>query len=158
MLIERRNREEIKEPLKVTGITLLSVEEYEKAMEYIPMVYGWWWLRSPGLYNNRAAGVITDGSVYMYGFSVDMATHIVRPALLISNLDSLNLKPGDRIIDFYYFDWTVIPGNMVLCDTGIGQHCFREDWMVSGANDYEKSDVKKWLEDWAKERWILNAV
>lgn len=158
MLIERKIREEINESLKVMGITLLSIEEYEAAKEYIPLFNGWWWLRSPGLYNNRAAGVITDGSVYMYGYSVDVATHIVRPALLISNLDSFNLKPRDRIIDFCDFNWTVIPGNMVLCDTGIGTHCFREDWGAPDANNYEKSDVKVCLEEWAKERRIINAV
>jgi hypothetical protein len=158
MLIERRIREEINEPLKVTGITLLSLEEYEQAKKHIPMIRGWWWLRSPGGSSNSAAYVMNDGWVDTYGNGVDYTNIVVRPALLISNLDSFNLKLGDRIVDFCRCDWTVIPGNMVLCDTGVGTHCFREDWGAPDANDYEKSDVKAWLENWAKERGIINAV
>lgn len=158
MLIERRIRGKANEPLKVTGITLLSIEEYKAAKKYIPLIKGWWWLRSPGFLSSLAAYVDSDGCVDTHGDSVHWTNYVVRPALLISNLDSFNLKPGDKIIDFCRFDWTVISGNMVLCDTGVGTHCFREDWQAPDANDYEKSDVKRWLEDWAKERRIIDAV
>ncbi len=158
MLIERRNREEIKEPLKVTGITLLSIKEYETAKEYVPLVNGWWWLRSPGDISGRAAYVEHYGRVNTYGNYVDSTDIAVRPALLILNLDSSNLNPGDRIVDFCGSDWTVISDNMVLCDTEVGTHCFREDWVADGANDYKKSDVKKWLENWARERGIIDVV
>lgn len=47
----------------------------------------WWWLRSPGLYQNFAAIVNYDGSVYYYGNLVNYAHDAVRPALWI-NLDS----------------------------------------------------------------------
>ena len=47
----------------------------------------WWWLRSPGYSQDRAAHVLNDGSVYYYGYGVLNAHDAVRPALWI-NLDS----------------------------------------------------------------------
>ena len=47
----------------------------------------WWWLRSPGDYQDRAARVSIVGSVYYYGNIVHGAYDAVRPALWI-NLDS----------------------------------------------------------------------
>lgn len=158
MLIERRSREEANEPLKVEGITLLSIEEYEATKEYVPLVYGWWWLRSPGNYSDSAAYVNYGDRVDAIGCYVSSPYGVVRPALKISNFKSLDLQSEDRIIGFAGHTWTVIPGNMVLCDTGVGTHCFRKDWQAPDANDYEKSDVKKWLEDWAKEKGVIDAV
>ena len=43
----------------------------------------WWWLRSPGFDQGRAAGVSSDGSVYYIGLSVNCVTDAVRPALWI---------------------------------------------------------------------------
>lgn len=47
----------------------------------------WWWLRSPGAYQNDAAYVDHDGSVVCYGNYVDNDYVCVRPALWI-DLDS----------------------------------------------------------------------
>ena len=141
--------------LNVTAITLLSIEEYKAAREYIPLIEGWWWLRSPGGNNNFAAIVLHDGWVRTYGNSVLRTDGAVRPALIISNLVSFDLKPGDRLIDYAGYDWTVIYENMALCDTSVGSCYFRKDWKAPDANDYNKSDVKKWLENWAKERGII---
>lgn len=44
----------------------------------------WWWLRSPGNYQNYAAHVRSDGSVYYFGYGVDYDDVSVRPALWIS--------------------------------------------------------------------------
>jgi len=46
----------------------------------------WWWLRSPGIYQNYAAGVYDDGGVSLYGDYVDIEGG-VRPALWL-NLES----------------------------------------------------------------------
>ena len=43
----------------------------------------WWWLRSPGLYQNYAADVYYDGVVVEHGFYVDHDDRAVRPALWI---------------------------------------------------------------------------
>mgnify|MGYP002575253083 CR=1 FL=1 len=44
----------------------------------------WWWLRSPGLTQSRAALVNDDSSVYYYGISVNSADVCVRPAVWVS--------------------------------------------------------------------------
>ena len=47
----------------------------------------WWWLRSPSFYQDYAASVIYDGSVYYLGINVNYDYNGIRPALWI-NLDS----------------------------------------------------------------------
>ncbi len=49
--------------------------------------YCWWWLRSPGDNQDRAALINHDGEVCFYGFAVDYNHACVRPAMWI-NLDS----------------------------------------------------------------------
>ncbi len=44
---------------------------------------GWWWLRSPGSFSDDAADVDSDGSVDLYGSSVNFSSG-VRPALWIN--------------------------------------------------------------------------
>ena len=41
----------------------------------------WWWLRTPGIAGNMAAGVDPDGAVFLNGIGVDSTTYLVRPAL-----------------------------------------------------------------------------
>ena len=48
----------------------------------------WWWLRSPGLFSDRAATVDVSGSLYMWGRGVTWGDHghgayVVRPAMWI---------------------------------------------------------------------------
>ena len=47
----------------------------------------WWWLRSPGFYQDYAAGVGRGGSVDYFGINVNYDYDGIRPALWI-NLDS----------------------------------------------------------------------
>lgn len=44
----------------------------------------WWWLRSPGNFQSRAAGVNYDGSIFSNGHYVDYGTYAVRPVLWIN--------------------------------------------------------------------------
>ena len=141
--------------LHIQEITLLSIEEYEEAEEHIPTIRGWWWLRSPGFASNSAAGVSTDGSVDADGDYVFRTRVVVRPALRVSNLQSLDLQIGDKIFDLAGHTWTVIADDLMLCDDGIGQHCFRDDWEAEDSNVYEASDVKKYLDSWAKKNHIF---
>ena len=88
--------EEVKDCIK--GITLLSVEEAENLLteEQRKCTYNGerccWWLRSPGDDQDAAAFVDIDGSVLYFGYSVNYAYDCVRPALILSNLKSSNLK------------------------------------------------------------------
>ena len=93
-------------------IYLLSVEEYEKYMERVPVIRNWWWLRSPGHNSESAAGVFNFGPVFGYGYNVTSEYGAVRPALKL-NLKSENLQIGQRVMK-YDFPWIVIDaGNQI---------------------------------------------
>ena len=70
--------------LKIDGITLLSIEEYEACREYIPPLNDLWWLRSPGCHQNVAAAVGIGGLVQSFGFNVGSNEGAVRPAMKIN--------------------------------------------------------------------------
>lgn len=136
--------------IDVTGVTLLSSEEYDKSKDLIPLVDEYWWLRSPGFYPDRAADVIYDGS--RGDLSVRDGEVCIRPALrIIGNLESLNLKSGDKI-ELVGYKWTILRGGLALCDELIGFMPFNKD--PNDGNDYETSDVKEALEAWAKDKGI----
>ena len=134
--------------IDIEGITLLSIEEYEKCKDIIPKINDWWWLRSPGYDSRSAANVSNDGSVFSFGDFVCNDFYAVRPVLIYK---SSNLQNGDKI-KFADYCWTVISENMMLCDEVIGHTCFRNDWLADDSNDYEKSDIKVWLEDWLEKK------
>ena len=50
--------------------------------------------------------------------------------------------------------WTMIGDSLALCDDVVGSCAFRKNWKAQDANIYEKSDIKKWLENWAEENGI----
>lgn len=157
--------------LEVTGITLLSVEEAEKMPEKLCLIGDWWWLRSPGHYAYTTADVGGFGHVDTVGNNVDSSDFGIRPALKISNLESLNLAEGDEI-EVADHTWTVIPGSMALCNDIIGACAFRayeqfsddgktflthdgKEHPIEELNSYEHSDAKAFIEDWAIENGIL---
>lgn len=61
-------------------IYLLSLDEAENVSKDIRADGSWWWLRSPGMYQDYVAGVLSDGSLHTDGRSV-LSAHGVRPAL-----------------------------------------------------------------------------
>lgn len=136
--------------LEITGATLLSVEEAKQLDEKILKVGDCWWLRSPGLYDVDAACVYGDiGSVYDDGRDVRHSFG-VRPALQLSNLEGSGLQIGDKFT-FGDRSFTVISEKYALCDENVWRSIFREDWEAweaKDANVYEKSDIKKFVDDW----------
>lgn len=144
------------EPVDITidKITLLSAEEYEQCKEHIPVLGEWWWLRSPGCYGDYAAYVGDNGGIYDIGSDVSDSYGSVRPVVVLRlNPESVNLQIGDKL-HFAGYSWTMIAPDMALCDEAVGRTCFRKDWRAPNANDYEKSDVKVWLEKWAQDNGI----
>lgn len=141
----------IEKEVQFNGLTLLSKEEYFKLKENIPDTNFWWWLRSPGFYDNFAAVVDYNnklGSSYVDSNYVDYTGGSVRPALIL-NLDS-SLKVGDKF-RFYNHNWTVISEQYALCDEAFCKMWFRNDWMAEDGNVYELSDIKKYIDDeWTK--------
>lgn len=125
---------------------LLDIREVKKVPVNIRSYSGEWWLRSPGYNSILAAFVYFDGSVSNFGDCVYLDYFAVRPALHISNLDSFNLqiyKDSIKVFDKY---WVYIGNNKVLLrGEPVTKMAFRQDWKAEDANVYEKSDIKKYL-------------
>ena len=138
--------------IQIKEVTLLSREEYNANIDLIPPANGWWWLRSPGSRQYYAAFVDICGSLNYYSYVSDDRGG-VRPALRICNPYS-SLVPGDKF-DLAGHVWTVISDELALCDESIGETSFRFDTNASDANIYEKSDIRIWLENWAKEKGLI---
>ena len=136
--------------LKIDGITLLSIEEYEACREYIPPLNDLWWLRSPGRKMVHDAVNVAYGLVDGYGLNVE-SDLAVRPALKITDIKSAKLKLGGKF-DLFGYTWTVISDSLALCDSSIGRFHFRSYWRAEDANDYEASNVKKYVEGWLAEQ------
>ena len=134
--------------MEIENVTLLSKEEYKENKNLIPLINEWWWLRSPGSYQDNAVIVFPDGPLFDYNVNKDCV--VVRPALKIKNHKSYVFLPGDtiRVADTM---WTILRDGLAICDEYIGRMCFRKDFQAIDANDYEKSDVKKFVDKWAKE-------
>lgn len=132
------------------GITLLSKEEYLDNANLISNNANWWWLRSPSIRHSLAEYVNDDGSLgYNY---VDGVGGCVRP-VLIGNLKSSNLERGTKF-NLAGRTWTVLNDELALCDESVGKTYFRKDWQAADANNYDTSDIKKWLYNWAEENMI----
>ena len=141
--------------IEIIGATLLSTEEAEKLPERLRKYSNWWWLRSKG-YGSHATYVDRGGSVNYHGDAVIYGNNCVRPALKISNLESANFKIGDTF-EFGGKQFEVISNDMAFCKNDIGVYVFRVNYNVYGyivdydapdANDYEISNVKKFVDDW----------
>jgi len=135
--------------LKIEDITLLSLEEVKDIPESILKYHGCWWLRSPGHNQYGAAFVIYDGSVNYFGYGVHDDDRAVRPALRISNLESLELEVGDIVgLKGVDVEWVVVSDEYLLCaDNSFGVHRFDEE-----SNDYENSDIKDYIHK--KAEWL----
>ena len=132
--------------LDFDGITLLSLEEYKEFKDRIPIRGFWWWLRSAGGKDiKRADGVNQLG--YSDSCIVKFPHGGVSPVLRIKNFESSVLKIGDRF-KLKNHTWTVISNDYALCDDSIGDCPFRNKCFEPDANDYEKSDVKEFVERW----------
>lgn len=131
--------------IDITGITLLSIEEYKVAEDHIPPLDKYWWLRSPGLGRDFAACVIPGFGVNGYGHYV-YHDYGVRPALRI-NPGSVDFQIGDKV-GLGGFTFTYISKELLLCDAIITFMPFRKDWQADDANEYEASDVKKSVDSW----------
>lgn len=124
---------------------LLSVEEYEKYKGVIPVIGSCWWLRSPGYISYFESSVTNGVSVITEGLFVKSA-HCIRPALKVSKSEIENLKIGDRKI-YYDFPFVKIDEDLLIAEVPIAFDKFDDK-----SNDYEKSYVKRFLEEWKEGR------
>lgn len=121
---------------EVDEATLLPVEEARKLQKSIRACGEWWWLRSPGSDQDRAAYAGYGVAVYEHGSYVRDASIAVRPAFRISNLES---KIGDKIM--IGKTWcTIIDEGLVLADSPVCEHRFD-----SKSNNWESSELKEFI-------------
>ena len=124
-------------------ITLLTKEEYEKYKHRIPLVRYRWWLRSPGYDQIYAAFVYDDGDVYNLGFTVNLESLAVRPAL---KSEILNLNVGTMFVALGN-TWIMIDDHFAI-SVDVVSHQKYDD----STNIWETSYLKSWLEKWAIDR------
>ncbi len=146
------------EELDIAGATLLSIEEYTRYKNIIPICHTEWWLRSPSVFGaaDLAMSVHSNGDTDRYGDDVGI-TLGVRPALIINNLKSSNFQIGDKFV-FGKQTLTVISKGYALCDNIIGDCKFRRATNVSDENNYNASDVKKFVDEWYQQNTVGNAA
>lgn len=122
-------------------ITLLAKKEYELYRDRIPLFDNWWWLRSPGLYSNYVAYVLCCGDILNYGGIVGNS-YGIRPAL---KSKALNLPIGES--------FAALGNRRVMIDNGlaISEDVITHRRYDSESNVWETSELKTWLESWAKE-------
>lgn len=133
--------------LRITGATLLSTRIAEKLSLDLRKHANWYWLRSPGDFSRSVASVDYEGYVFNYGLPAYSSHISVRPALYIKNIESSIFKVGDTLM-FGGKEFEIISDSLALCSSDIGKCAFRKDRNAEDANDYEKSDVKKYVDDW----------
>ena len=153
MRIEDERITTLLDKLNIEGVTLLSTEEAKRLPNEIRDIHKCWWLRSPGPddFNRYAVAVFDSGIIHHYGIRVDYCENI-RPALIFKPSPNLNIEDVFMIAGY---KWTVINDHMAICNKCIGKSCFRRKWQEPDANIYEKSDIKKFIDDWARENGIV---
>ena len=144
--------------IELEEVALLSIEEYEKYKNIIPLLNKcWWWLRSPGHAQPFAARVDDDGGVYERGGLVDFGYDAVRPALKIKTSEVNCFDIGDTVsfqndyIGDEYIVLDKLPNNIlyILSKDIVAIRRFDPE-----SNVWETSELKQWLEEqysWMKE-------
>lgn len=112
----------------------------------------WWWLRSFGYFQYHAAYVYNDGKVIHSGAPVDCGDGAVRPVLLINPDSGILSNNGLDLIEFGCYNgkpvqWYVVDRRKgyLLLKNFLVDHCFRKDNHAKDADDYDASDIKKYL-------------
>ena len=156
MKVKKIIKDTIKESdLDIIEATLLTVEEAKQIPERLRKYNTFWWLKSVGypagypseLLCNSVAAVDYKGSIHSKGFNVHIQYFAIRPVLIISNLNSSGLKIGD-VFKFGGKRFEIISNDKAFCLNNIGQCAFRKGSGTSDMNEYEKSDVKKYIDEW----------
>lgn len=134
--------------LDIKGATLLSSDEAASLLTAAERRY-WltWWLRTPGSSSYYACNVSCVGGVADYGYTVSYISG-VRPALIINRIKSSGWKVGD-IFEFDGKEFKILSPTLAwMYKDDIGRCAFRKSFKADDANDYEASDIKKFVDNW----------
>ena len=148
-------------------VDLLTAEEAKKLPEDIrmcdtPKKFGgyisnnnkcWWWLRSPGNYSFYATVVDESGAVYEGGKHVNNVSNAVRPVIRVTdeNIDDMEETEDGyiRYLGTKWIDITDYIGTVCL----LKKKCLKRPHRFNSAsNDYEKSEIKEYIEEWYRRR------
>lgn len=147
----------IEKEIEIEGITLLTGEEYEAAKDVIPRLPNrdWWWLRTPWLCTPGGWGQV----LYVDEVGFKRVSYVddilsVRPASKIKH-QGLNGPAIGGKFELAGVTWTMISPEIALCDSSIGNKPFKRDWELENSNEYRYSDIRYWLERWAKDHGII---
>ena len=132
--------------MNIKNITLLSEEEFNSSKEFIPEIeLQIWWLRTPYYLPHRACAVFANS--YIGNAPVSSFAIGVRPALVVENEEFVC---GQKV-NVLGCVWTVIliddVNTILLCDEVVAHQRFDAD-----NNDFEESEIKRFLEGWSQER------
>ena len=133
--------------IKLKDVTIPSGEEIERWTSRIPSENKWYWLRSADKEQGIAGIAGKNNKINAYGDDVDNKNG-VRPLLLFDTEDC-DLISGAKITKNEVV-YTVISSGVMIADKIVGTTHFNSAKDSDVSNDYSKSDVKKWLDDWAK--------
>ena len=136
--------------LEITGATLLTVEEAKKLPRRLRMYSRWWWLKTRGYLSCNATLVSQVGYINECGSDISF-DGAIRPALKISYLESSGLKIGDTF-EFDGKQFEIISDDKAFCLQDIGECYFNHfvEGELGDFNDYEKSYIKNYVDDWFK--------
>lgn len=136
----------------IQKVDLLTWEEYQKYRDYIANIgiCAWWLKMTTSLGGHYAPVVMTHDHAFFESSAenVDVLSG-VRPAMLIEG-SFAHYRAGDKI-ELFALSWTILEVTRenqkarVLCDEVIADRAY--DKM---SNDWEFSDLKKWLQEWCR--------
>lgn len=138
------------EPVRIypAEVTLLTAAEYKDYEHNIPPVRDWFWLKSSSV--DAFVVDVVDRNRFVGCCFVDSPDGMIRPVIKLENTVSIGEEYDVKGTMF-----VAISKDMLLCKDKIGYCCFRKNFEAEDANVYEKSDVKNYIDDWAKEKGIL---
>ena len=129
--------------MKILDCKLLSVEEVRKVDKEFRKAEYYWWLRSAGKVEDKAAFVYGE-----FGYEDDTGIFVklefgVRPTLYLESAISKSFKLAGH-------NWINVFDNVYLCEDFIGKSVFNN----SDDNNYEGSVVQKYVLSWCKSKGI----
>ena len=124
--------------MKLLGISMLSIDDYKKNRDVIPL-RGFEFLLRNG---NEAVNVVKTGEIedfhYIHMYYSPCDSYPVTPVILF---DKLPCRRGDKI-EFAGHRWTVISDTQMFVDDKIGDCWFGKTW------DCSKSRFLPYVENW----------
>lgn len=137
--------------LNVVGVDLLTVKEALKLPVEILAHRDRYWLKDQGNDFYHVADVWADGVVNEAGINSYHINTVLRPVLVLEDLDQSDFEIGDY---FWFADlrWLIINEEHAFCMQDLGHHNFNGDNTIATANQYEYSDAKKFLDKWWSEK------